>query len=303
MTKTVQDRRKQALTAHGILDLQTGTKRKQARKRASIPLSTKATTTSTGEMEIEGYASVFGILDSQGDVIAPGAFDSGEMKERQERGLIKLLSQHIEPIGLPTLLQEDSTGLHFKARISDTALGRDVYTLIKDGVIDRMSIGFDILKYSEFDDDELREGLRERSSKSADLPFWRIERARLWEISPVTFAANDSTSVIAVLSSSLESDQDLSSDTTDQSPDKEASGGDEEEELVEVVELEKSSHSILSLKGWTISPSLPRLLSILSLKRYDPPSIATDPIVVHDYDRIKSLTYSLTTLTRKRISQ
>ncbi len=140
----------------------------------------------------------------------------------------------------------------------------------------------------------------ERSSKSADLPFWRIERARLWEISPVTFAANDSTSVIAVLSSSLESDQDLSSDTTDQSPDKEASGGDEEEELVEG---EKSSHSLLSLKGWTISPSLPRLLSILSLKRYDPPSIATDPIAVHSYDRIKSLTYSLTTLTSKRISQ
>ena len=63
-----------------------------------------------------GYASVFGMVDSQNDVIMKGAF-SRTLKKR--RGEVKLLWQHQvdEPIGVFTLIREDSHGLYVEGRL------------------------------------------------------------------------------------------------------------------------------------------------------------------------------------------
>jgi hypothetical protein len=140
----------------------------------------------TGENEFEGYASVFRNVDSYRDVIEPGAFT----KTIQENKRIKVLWQHdpMQPIGKPILMQEDNHGLYVKAKISDTTLGREAMALMRDGVIDELSIGFNTVKEDWDKDQQVR----------------RIKEVKLWEFSPVTFAANDQAAITAVKNNSFD---------------------------------------------------------------------------------------------------
>jgi uncharacterized protein len=123
----------------------------------------------------EGYASTFGgDPDAHGDIIEKGAF-AKTIQERKDR--VKILWQHNwdQPIGKAIELREDDHGLYLKAKISDTTLGREVMTLIKDGVIDRLSIGYSVVR-EEYD--------REKRARI-------LKEVKLYEVSPVTFPAND----------------------------------------------------------------------------------------------------------------
>ncbi|OLN21715.1 hypothetical protein BTO30_13515 [Domibacillus antri] len=124
---------------------------------------------------IEGYASTFGgDPDAYGDVIKKGAFT----KTIQESGdRIKFLWQHDwnHPIGKVVEVREDDIGLYFKAKISSTTKGQEAMQLMKDKVIDRVSIGYRTVK-SEYDNENNIRILTE---------------IRLFEISAVTFPAND----------------------------------------------------------------------------------------------------------------
>jgi uncharacterized protein len=129
--------------------------------------------------EVSGYAATWD-LDQVNDVIEKGAF-SRTLKQRgpaaheEGRNRIKVLWQHDQPIGIPLEMEEDEKGLFIRARISKTVLGDEALTLIRDGVVDRMSIGFDIVR-REFDEDT---GVR------------RIKEIKLFEFSFVTFPANE----------------------------------------------------------------------------------------------------------------
>jgi HK97 family phage prohead protease len=104
-------------------------------------------------MFFEGYASTFGNVDLGDDVVEKGAF----LKSIQSRPEIKLLWQHSmdKPVGKSIELKEDDRGLFLRGRISKrTTLGQDTATLIEDGVIDSMSIGFFIKEY------DIKEGIR-----------------------------------------------------------------------------------------------------------------------------------------------
>lgn len=46
-------------------------------------------------------------------------------------------------LGKPLELREDEKGLFIRGKISDTQSGRDVQTLLKDGVLNELSIGYD----------------------------------------------------------------------------------------------------------------------------------------------------------------
>lgn len=141
----------------------------------------------------EGYASFFNNIDSYNDVIEKGAFKK-TIKENRSR--IKILWQHdiSEPIGIPISMYEDDNGLYVKGKISDTDYGRKALTLIKDGVITEMSIGYDVIK----DDYTQMKGQKVRL----------LKEVRLWEFSPVTFAANDQARILKYfnLLNSLKSD-------------------------------------------------------------------------------------------------
>ena len=123
----------------------------------------------------EGYAAVFGNVDEGGDVIEAGAFTK-TIAEGMSSRRIKLLALHQDcnlPIGIPLELREDANGLWVKGKVSDTVMGRDIKTLLKDGVLTEMSIGYDPVV---FDIDE--SGVR------------HLKEVRLWEISLVTWAMN-----------------------------------------------------------------------------------------------------------------
>ncbi len=65
----------------------------------------------------------------------------------KERGAarVKVLSAHDHarlPLGRAHLLREDSDGLHCELKISATAAGDEILTLIEDGAVDALSVGF-----------------------------------------------------------------------------------------------------------------------------------------------------------------
>lgn len=122
----------------------------------------------------EGYAAIFGNVDDGRDRILEGAF-----KEivRNQSGKIVTLYMHSfkDPIGLASAAQ-DSKGLHFEAQLElDDPTAKRAHTLMRAGILDGMSIGYDVLDNGASFDDK---GVRDLSA------------LKLWEISPVTFGMN-----------------------------------------------------------------------------------------------------------------
>lgn len=91
---------------------------------------------------VKGYFSIFNNVDSDKDVILPGAYS----KTIQENLRIKHLYQHNPTMLLSSVrsgrlkLKEDNIGLAFESEISDTTWGRDVLRLYEDKVIDEHSV-------------------------------------------------------------------------------------------------------------------------------------------------------------------
>ncbi len=134
--------------------------------------------------EFSGHAAIFDNVDDGGDVIERGAF-SRTIKADFDR--IKILSQHNEcelPIGKPLELREDEKGLFVRGKISDTMKGRDIQTLLKDGVLNELSIGYDAVAF-DFDSEK---GIR------------HLKEIKLWEISIVTWAMNNQAKIDEVKS-------------------------------------------------------------------------------------------------------
>ena len=90
---------------------------------------------------VKGYASMFNNIDSDNDIITKGAY-SKTLQENSER--IAFLYQHNmhQPIGKPTSMKEDDNGLFVEAKISDSSLGKDVKTMISEGILKEFSVGF-----------------------------------------------------------------------------------------------------------------------------------------------------------------
>lgn len=134
----------------------------------------------SSKREFEGYASTWD-LDLGNDQIEKGAFQKS-IRERFPRNKIKILWQHNEPIGLPTHMEEDSKGLFVKGHISKTRLGDEALELMSDGVVDQMSIGYDVIKDALSEDGEKR----------------FLKELILYEFSPVTFPMNPEADIVSV---------------------------------------------------------------------------------------------------------
>ena len=89
---------------------------------------------------IEGYCSKFNIVDNGNDEVIKGA----TLKYTGDLKRIKLCWQHEKKdvIGKILELYEDEIGIYFKARISNTRLGKDAAELVLDEAIDEISIGY-----------------------------------------------------------------------------------------------------------------------------------------------------------------
>jgi HK97 family phage prohead protease len=128
--------------------------------------------------QISGYANVFNVLDLDMDIVQKGAFIDSLETHSTKGTRPKMLWQHDykQPIGVWTELKEDDHGLYVEGQIAiNTVLGKDAYELLKLGAVDSMSIGYVVNEGGA----TYKNGVR------------FITKADLWEVSVVTFPANE----------------------------------------------------------------------------------------------------------------
>jgi HK97 family phage prohead protease len=94
---------------------------------------------------IEGYGSVFNVLDSYSDIIAPGAFKATLAEHQASNTMPLMLWQHDtrEPIGVWDEMREDAAGLFVKGHLLlELPLAQKALVLLKARAIRGLSIGF-----------------------------------------------------------------------------------------------------------------------------------------------------------------
>jgi HK97 family phage prohead protease len=141
-------------------------------RRRLLHASAPARLADLGRDAFEGYASLFGVPDGAGDVVAPGAF-AASLRKRPARD-VRMLYQHFahEPIGVWDQVREDARGLYVRGRLTlDVTRAREVRALIADGALNGLSIGFRTV----------------RARRDAASGLRTLTEVELWEISVVTF--------------------------------------------------------------------------------------------------------------------
>lgn len=142
------------------------------------------------EGTFEAYASVFGNVDSYGDVVVQGAF-ADSLKEWDTSGLsLPVLWGHnfADPdynIGHVIEAVEDEHGLKVRAALDlESPKAAQVYRLLKAGRVSQMSFAFDVLDGAP-------------AEKDGEDVF-ELRRLKLYEVSVVPIGANQETEVLAV---------------------------------------------------------------------------------------------------------
>lgn len=128
--------------------------------------------------KFSGYASVFGGVDSYGDTIIKGAFESS-----LRNGKPKMFFNHewSMPIGKWTKAKEDDHGLFVEGELTPgLVLSADVRAAMSHGTLDGLSIG-GYIKKGDYEETEGGRIIRKLSS--------------LMEISPVVFPADSSARI------------------------------------------------------------------------------------------------------------
>ncbi|RWP80621.1 MAG: HK97 family phage prohead protease [Mesorhizobium sp.] len=133
-----------------------------------------------------GYGSVFGVLDSYNEVVAPGAFAATLTDRKARNRPVPILWQHRSdsPLGTYSKVEEDEKGLYVEGRLltADVAKAREAHALMKAGAVTGLSIGF-WLRESSYDE---KTGVR------------TLTRVDLEEVSIVTMPANDDARIDAI---------------------------------------------------------------------------------------------------------
>lgn len=155
--------------------------------KKSIEIRTKDFIDGSEEGVIAGYASVFGNVDSYGDIVVRGAFSKflADLARTGKKVSVYYGHNMEDPranIGVVTELEERDRGLWFKAQLdlSGDTYGRIVYGQLKDGRLDSMSFGYSIV-----DAAPTNEG-------------YELRELKLFEVSVVPIPANDQALITEV---------------------------------------------------------------------------------------------------------
>ena len=136
---------------------------------------------------VEGYGSVFGVRDNYDDVIAKGAFVQSLKGHKAAGTMPAMLWQHDadKPIGIWTEMVEDEKGLRIKGQLAmETVKGKEAHAVVRLGALNGRAIGF-----------RSNEGPHRR-----DTAVRTLTAIDLWEVSLVTFPANEKARVTNVKS-------------------------------------------------------------------------------------------------------
>lgn len=145
-----------------------------------------------------GYGSIFGNVDSHGDVVEKGAFRN-TLREWETRGKLPMMllnhggmglfggsASDAVPIGKWLSMEENSKGLKVEGQLFalKSELGQRLYESMKAGELDGMSIGYRPRKFT--------------NGTKAGEPRRTLHDVDLVELSVVTFPSNDRSRVGAV---------------------------------------------------------------------------------------------------------
>jgi len=149
-------------------------------KQLTFPLELK----STSDLgEFEGMLAVYGNVDLGGDIVMPGAIK--EIVTTPD-GSVRILDSHDTraPVGKGKLT-DTVDGLRIKGKLDlAVARARELLSLMKSGIINGLSIGYDVIGA---DGSEIRpDGVR------------LLKRLKLWEGSLVVFPMNPLAQISAV---------------------------------------------------------------------------------------------------------
>lgn len=146
------------------------------------------------EGEFLGYASVFGNVDSYGDVVVKGAFLDTLKEWDESAGVIPVLWGHdmVDPfanIGEVLEAKEDDLGLLVKCRLDlENPKAKQVYRLLKGRRVSQMSFAYDVLEGSYV------EAVEDGINKS----YYELRKLKLYEVSVVPIGANQETEILGV---------------------------------------------------------------------------------------------------------
>lgn len=135
-----------------------------------------------------GYASVFGNVDSYGDIVEPGAFTKSLSKWTEGADTLSCLWAHdmtdpFSNIGEVLEAKEDDHGLLVKVQLDlDNPKALQIYRLAKGRRLSQMSFAYDVVE----------------GEKGAD--GYHLKELDLFEVSIVPIGANSLTDVVAIKS-------------------------------------------------------------------------------------------------------
>src|SRR5512143_1022113 len=169
-----------------------------------LPFEVKA---ASDDGTFEGIGNAFHTIDAAGEIVTPGAFTAA-LPGFLQTGFVGGLNHDWDsPIGRPLAAKENAQGLQVKAKVSDTAHGRDVLTLLRDGVIRSLSIGYQVAGKQILETPEDVAAYWEKAGytpNSQDVMRSRFGAVLLtkinplYEISPVSVPANELARITAV---------------------------------------------------------------------------------------------------------
>ena len=125
-----------------------------------------------------GYVAVFDNVDLGDDVIEKGAFK--QFKTTRDGKIRIALDHDLRKLAGKASFTQDDHGLFLEGRLNlNVSYVKDAYELMKDGTLDGMSVGFDIL-----------DGGQEVKKSNTGRRIRHITKAELWEGSIVPFGMN-----------------------------------------------------------------------------------------------------------------
>jgi HK97 family phage prohead protease len=126
---------------------------------------------------ITGYFSAFNNVDSDNDIIMPGAF-ARTIEERgpnSKQPRIKHLLNHRidQPLGKLLVLAEDDKGLYYESKAGTHSLGREFIKMVESELISEHSIGFRTIKWERDQDNDA-------VTKLTELQLWEGSSLTAW---------------------------------------------------------------------------------------------------------------------------
>ncbi|MDC7234568.1 MAG: HK97 family phage prohead protease [Spirochaetales bacterium] len=167
-----------------------------AMQKRSLPCEFRTEKQEDGKMHAEGVAILYEettVLYEDANYRYEEVIAQGAASESLVEDDVRAVWNHNYDIVLgrqsaKTLsLEEKEDGVHVDIDFPDSQEGRDKFTSVERGDVSQMSFGFDILK----------ETVTEDNSGEKRIVRSRVEKVKLYEVSPVTFPAYENTKLNA----------------------------------------------------------------------------------------------------------